>query len=63
MANLKTNFLGYELKNPIGVSSCDFGGHEYLAKRVIDQGIGWLTVKPFTRSTVLIVGRDLSSIL
>ena len=45
MANLKTNFLGYELKNPIGVSSCDFGGHEYLAKRVIDQGIGWLTGK------------------
>ena len=45
MANLKTNFLGFELKNPIGVSSCDFGGHEYLAKRVIDQGIGWLTGK------------------
>ena len=45
MANLKTNFLGYELKNPIGVSSCDFGGHEYLAKRVVDQGIGWLTGK------------------
>ena len=45
MANLKTNFLGFELKNPVGVSSCDFGGHEYLAKRVIDQGIGWLTGK------------------
>ena len=25
MANLKTNFLGYELKNPVGVSSCDYG--------------------------------------
>jgi len=45
MANLKTTFLGHEVKNPIGVSSCDFGGHADLAKRVIDQGIGWLTAK------------------
>ncbi len=49
MANLKTTFLGHEVKNPIGVSSCDFGGHEDLAKRVIDQGIGWLTGKTVHR--------------
>ncbi len=45
MADLRTNFLGYEVKNPVGVSSCDYGGHAHLAKRVIDQGIGWLTAK------------------
>jgi len=45
MANLKCNFLGTELKNPIGVSSCDYGGEVEKAKRVIDQGIGWLTAK------------------
>ena len=45
MADLSTEFLGYELKNPVGVSSCDFGEHAYEAKRVIDQGIGWLTGK------------------
>lgn len=45
MADLRTTFLGKEVKNPIGVSSCDFGGHEYLAKRVIEQGIGFLTAK------------------
>ncbi|TEB07633.1 NAD-dependent dihydropyrimidine dehydrogenase subunit PreA [Pelotomaculum schinkii] len=45
MANLRTNFLGVEIKNPVGVTSCDFGGSAYLAKRVIDQGIGWLVGK------------------
>lgn len=45
VANLKTEFLGMELKNPVGVTSCDFGGHERLAKRVVDQGIGWLVGK------------------
>ena len=45
MADLRTNFLGFELKNPVGVSSCDFGGEAEYAKRVIDQGIGWLTGK------------------
>lgn len=45
MANLRTNFLGIELKNPIGVTSCDFGGSAYLAKRVIDQGAGWVIGK------------------
>jgi dihydropyrimidine dehydrogenase (NAD+) subunit PreA len=45
MADLRTTFLGHEVKNPIGVSSCDFGGHERLAKRVIEQGIGFLTAK------------------
>ena len=42
MANLKTNFLGVELKNPVGVTSCEFGGHSWLAKRVCEQNIGWL---------------------
>ncbi len=45
MADLRTNFCGMEVKNPVGVSSCDFGGSERLAKRVIEQGIGWLTSK------------------
>ena len=45
MANLKTNFLGYELKNPVGVSSCDYGEKLIYAKRVVDQGIGLLTSK------------------
>ena len=45
MANLRTNYLGVEIKNPVGVTSCDFGGNSYLAKRVIDQGIGWLIGK------------------
>jgi dihydropyrimidine dehydrogenase (NAD+) subunit PreA len=45
MANLRTNFLGVEIKNPVGVTSCDFGGNTRLAKRVIDQGIGWLVGK------------------
>ena len=45
MADLRTNFCGKEVKNPVGVSSCDFGGDEHLAKRVIEQGIGWLTSK------------------
>ena len=45
MANLKTNFLGVELKNPVGVTSCEFGGHAWLAKRVCEQNIGWLIAK------------------
>ena len=45
MADLTTEFLGYKLKNPIGVSSCSFGGTEHDAKLVLDQGIGWLTGK------------------
>ena len=45
MANLKTNFLGVELKNPVGVTSCEFGGHSWLAKRVCEQNIGWLIAK------------------
>lgn len=45
MANLKTKFLGYELKNPVGVTSCDYGETATLAKRVIEQGIGWLVGK------------------
>jgi len=45
MANLKCSFLGHELKNPIGVTSCDYGGHARLAKRCIDQGAGWIIAK------------------
>ena len=45
MADLTTEFLGFQCKNPVGVSSCDFGETEWEASRVIDQGIGWLTSK------------------
>ena len=45
MADLTTEFLGYKLKNPVGVSSCDFGETKWEAQHVIDQGIGWLTGK------------------
>lgn len=45
MADLTTEFLGYKLKNPVGVSSCCFGGEAHEAQRVIEQGIGWLTGK------------------
>ena len=43
--DLSVDFLGVRLKNPIGVTSCDFGGHHRLAKRVVEQGIGWLVGK------------------
>lgn len=45
MADLRTTFCGIEVKNPIVVTSCDFGETERLAKRVIDQGIGVLVSK------------------
>lgn len=45
MANLKTDFCGFEVKNPIGVTSCDFGGHERLIRRCAEQGIGWIIGK------------------
>lgn len=45
MANLKTEFCGFEVKNPIGVTSCDFGGHERLLRRCAEQGIGWIIGK------------------
>ena len=31
MADLTTEFLGYQCKNPVGVSSCDFGETEWEA--------------------------------
>jgi hypothetical protein len=40
MANLTTEFCGIWVKNPIGVTSCDFGGSERLVRRCADQGIG-----------------------
>ena len=45
MANLRTEFCGLEVKNPIGVTSCDFGGHERLLRRCVEQGIGWIIGK------------------
>ncbi len=45
MADLKTTFCGLEVKNPIGVTSCDFGGHERLIRRCGEQGIGWIIGK------------------
>ncbi len=45
MANLQTEICGIPVKNPIGVTSCDFGGHERLLRRCTDQGIGWIIGK------------------
>lgn len=45
MADLKTKFCGIKIKNPIVVTSCDFGETERLAKRVIEQGVGALVSK------------------
>jgi dihydropyrimidine dehydrogenase (NAD+) subunit PreA len=45
MADLATEFCGLPVKNPIGVTSCDFGGHERLLRRCAEQGIGWIIGK------------------
>ena len=45
MANLATPFCGIRVKDPIGVTSCDFGGSERLVRRCADQGIGWIIGK------------------
>ena len=45
MADLRTKFCGIKVKNPIVVTSCDFGETERLAGRVIEQGIGVLVSK------------------
>jgi dihydroorotate dehydrogenase len=45
MANLTTEFCGIWVKNPIGVTSCDFGGSERLVRRCADRGIGWIIGK------------------
>ena len=45
MADLRTDFCGIELKNPIGVTACDFGGSERLLRRCAEQGIGWIIGK------------------
>ena len=45
MADLSTEFIGFKVKNPIGVSSCDYGNTKDKAQRVVEQGIGWLTGK------------------
>jgi len=45
MADLTTKFCGIEVKNPIGVTSCDFGGSERLLRRCAEQGIGWIIGK------------------
>jgi len=45
MADLHTEFCGIPIKNPIGVTSCDFGGHDRLLRRCVDQGVGWIIGK------------------
>lgn len=49
MADLSTTFCGLRVKNPVGVTSCDFGGSARLAGRVAEQGIGWLIGKTVHR--------------
>jgi dihydropyrimidine dehydrogenase (NAD+) subunit PreA len=49
MADLRTEFCGLAVKNPIGVTSCDFGGHERLLRRCVEQGIGWIIGKTVHR--------------
>jgi len=45
MADLSTRFCGISVKNPVGVTSCDFGSEARLLKRVVQQGIGWIIGK------------------
>ncbi len=45
MADLTTEFCGIEVKNPIGVTSCSFGGHERMLKRCAEEGAGWIVGK------------------
>lgn len=45
MANLTVDFCKIEVKNPIGVTACDFGGSERLLRRCAEQGIGWIIGK------------------
>jgi dihydropyrimidine dehydrogenase (NAD+) subunit PreA len=49
MADLGTTFCGFPVKNPVGVTSCDFGGEARLARRVADQGVGWIVGKTVHR--------------
>lgn len=49
MVDLSTDFCGLRVKNPVGVTSCDFGGTARLATRVAEQGIGWLVGKTVHR--------------
>ena len=49
MANLITDFCKIEVKNPIGVTACDFGGNERLLRRCAEQGIGWIIGKTVHR--------------
>lgn len=49
MANPATRFCGVDVKHPIGVTSCDFGGKERLLRRCVEQGIGWIVGKTVHR--------------
>ncbi len=49
MANLVTDFCGIEVKNPVGVTSFDFGGNERLLRRCAEQSIGWIVGKTVHR--------------
>lgn len=45
MADLRTEMCGIKFKNPVLVSSNDFGEDARLARRVLEQGIGGLLTK------------------
>lgn len=45
MAHLETEFCGIRVKNPVGVTSCDFGGDARLLRRCAEHGIGWIVGK------------------
>ncbi|HAA89644.1 MAG: Dihydroorotate dehydrogenase family protein [Thermoanaerobacterales bacterium 50_218] len=45
MADLRTEMCGVKFKNPVCVSSNDFGETLHMAKRVVKQGIGGLVSK------------------
>ena len=45
MADLRTEFCGLPVKNPIGITSCDFGGTSKLIERFSSTGIGWIVGK------------------
>jgi dihydropyrimidine dehydrogenase (NAD+) subunit PreA len=49
MADLGTTFCGHPVKNPVGVTSCDFGGQARLVRRCAEQGVGWIVGKTVHR--------------
>jgi len=49
MADLRTSFCGTFVKNPVGVTSCCFGGDTRMVTRCVEQGIGWIVGKTVHR--------------